>query len=56
VPLSSLSVYKISRQLDNAFVVYKKLSHLDETKKEEKINEETKPISKVYISETPSLI
>jgi len=46
VPLSCLSAYQISKEMDNAFVFYNNFHTLMKRRKKEKKNEETKPIFK----------
>jgi len=54
MPLSHLSVYKISKQLDNAFVFYSNFHTLKKERKKKK--KKLSQLSKVHISEAPGAI
>jgi len=56
VPLSRLSVYQISRQLDNVFVLYNNFHTLTKRKRKIKKTKKLSQFSKVHISETPGTI
>jgi len=52
-----LSVYQISRELDNAFVIYNNFHTLMKlTRKKSKKTKKLSQFSKVHISETPGAI